>query len=143
MKIYVSCALSLLLIACGPNIAEYEPVVDPYNTDMSSFKSDLVQCRGIASEVKVKYDKQASKQALGNMVAGAVTGAVVAAAVGSNTNYQGDLAAYGAASGMAAGSAASNQYYALARFGPNRIIDRCMTNRGYKILNDLGAGINY
>ena len=31
----------------------------------------------------------------------------------------------------------------LARFGPNRIIDRCMANRGYTILSDLGAGTNY
>ena len=143
IRLNVIIASTLLLSACGANLAEYEPVVDPYNTDMTNFKGDLIQCRGIASEVKVKYEEQASKQALANAVAGAVSGAVVGAAVGSNTSYQGELAAYGAASGAAAGSAASAQYYSLARYGPNRIVDRCMSNRGYTILNDLGAGINY
>lgn len=128
---------------CGANLAEYEPVVDPYKTDMSNFQGDLIQCRGIASEVKVKYEEQASKQALANALAGAVSGAIAGAVVGSGTDYQGDLTAYGAASGAAAGTAASSQYYALARYGPNRIVDRCMANRGYTILSDLGAGTNY
>lgn len=132
-----------LMASCGPNIAEYEPVVDPHKTDMSNFQSDLVQCRGIAADVKVEYDRQASKQAVGNIVAGALAGAIVGAAVGTNTSYQNDLVASGAASGAAAGAAASGQYYELARFGPNRIIDRCMANRGYNVLSDLGAGKNY
>ena len=134
---------ALTISSCGANLAEYEPVVDPYNTDMTNFKGDLIQCRGIASEVKVKYEEQASKEALANAVAGAVSGAIAGAVVGSGSSYQRDLTAYGAASGAAAGAAASAQYYALARFGPNRIIDRCMANRGYTILSDLGAGTNY
>ena len=139
-------ALPILIVCisgCTSNLAEYTPVVDPYNTDMSKFQSDLVQCRGIAVQVKAEYEKQASNEALTNMAVGVVVGAATGAIIGSGSAYQGDYAAAGAASGMASGAAASAEYARLARFGPNRIVDRCMSNRGYTLLNDLGAGTNY
>ncbi|MDG1736797.1 MAG: glycine zipper family protein [Paracoccaceae bacterium] len=133
----------LLLAGCNSNLADYTPVVDPSKTNMGSFKDDLVQCRGIAVQAKAAYDEQASKEAMTNLVAGAVSGAIAGAIVGSGSSYQNDWVAYGAASGAASGASASAQYAELARFGPNRIVDRCMTNRGYALLSDLGTGTNY
>ena len=40
--------------------------------------------------------------------------------------------------GAAAGAAATDTELAVG--GPRRIIDRCMTQRGHVVLNDLGAG---
>ena len=132
--------MALALSACAPNIAEYMPVVDPSKTDMNQFERDLVQCRGIGIDAKANYDQQASKQAAGNLIAGAVVGAAVGATVGRGTGYQGELTRYGAATGALQGSASASQ--TVNQGGPNRIIDRCMANRGYAILNDIGQGFN-
>jgi outer membrane lipoprotein SlyB len=132
--------IALGLTACSPpSIAEYEPVIDQFSTDMSSYDNDIVQCRSVASAAKVEYDQAASKAVLTNVLVGAVAGAVVGSAVGSGS---GDLTRYGAASGMAAGAASTTDLQLIAKYGPNKIIDRCMANRGYPILNDIGAGTN-
>ena len=142
-KFLISGALSIVCAGCSPpSLATYEPVVDPYSTDMAAFQPDLVQCRGIASEVKTKYEKQASQQAATNLLVGAASGALVGAAVGTGSANQGNLIANGAAAGAAGGAAAGSEYANLVRYGPNRIVDRCMTNRGYKLLNDIGLGTN-
>ena len=142
MKIMFTLFASVLA-GCASNLTDYTPVVDPYNTDMSSFEADLIQCRGIAIQVKVEYEEQASNEALTNLAVGVLVGATTGAIVGSGSQYQGRYTAAGAVSGVAAGATASSEYAQLARFGPNRIVDRCMSNRGYELLNDLGAGANY
>ncbi|WP_278922718.1 glycine zipper family protein [Pseudophaeobacter profundi] len=137
--------INLILISSGcapPSLATYEPVVDPYSTDMAAFQPDLVQCRGIASAAKAKYEKQASQQAATNLMVGAVSGALVGAAVGTGSANQGNLIATGAAAGAAGGATAGSEYATLVKYGPNRIVDRCLTNRGYKLLNDIGMGTN-
>ena len=73
-------------------------------------------------------------------MAGLVVGALTGAVVGSGSNYQSELVAYGAASGMAAGAASNEYTQDLVKFGPRRIVDRCMADRGHKILNDIGRG---
>ncbi len=134
--------VSFLLIGCTPNLAEYTPVVDTHRTNMKKFQSDLIQCRGIAVQAKASYDKQASQAAAVGIVAGIAVGAVVGSSVGSGTPYQGDLTRFGATQGAAMGALSTTDYAEVARFGPNRIVDRCMTNRGYQILNDVGFGTN-
>ena len=139
--IYIASILALS--ACSPpSLSEYTPVVDTFNADMKKFEIDLIQCRSVASDAKIKYEEQASKAAMTNIVVGAVAGAVVGSAVGSGTGSQGDLTRYGAASGIASGAAASTNEQLVARYGPNKIVDRCMAGRGYAVLNDVGAGTN-
>ena len=75
-----------------------------------------------------------------NMLVGLIAGALVGAAVGSGSDYQGDLAAYGAVSGMAAGAESNDYTYDLVKFGPRRIVDRCVADRGHKVLSDIGKG---
>jgi outer membrane lipoprotein SlyB len=132
-----------MLTACEqPNLAEYTPVVDPSQNNMKRFQQDLIQCRGIAVTVKNNYIKQANQQLGNDILVGAVAGAVAGSVVGAGTPYQGDLARNTAIAGAASGAAASGMQQNMIRYGPNRIIDRCMADRGYKILNDIGFGVN-
>lgn len=132
--------MALALEACAPKISQYRPLVDPSTTDLNQFERDLVQCRGIGIDAKANYDQQASKLAAGNIIAGVAVGALVGATVGRGTGYQGELTRYGAATGALQGSASASQI--VIQGGPNRIMDRCMANRGYAILNDIGQGFN-
>lgn len=134
--------LALSLAACTQNLADYRPVVDPQRTNMTKFENDLVQCRSIAITAKANYDKQASKAAAVNVLAGVVVGAAVGSTVGANSGYQGEMTRFGATQGAAVGALSSNDYASVAKYGPSRIIDRCMANRGYAILNDVGLGTN-
>ena len=121
-------------------LAEYRPVIDPGRTDQVRFESDLDECRAVAIQVEADYKKRQQEQLGANLLTGLVVGALTGAVVGSDSNYQSDLVAYGAASGMAAGAASNEYTQDLVKFGPRRIVDRCMADRGHKILNDIGRG---
>lgn len=121
-------------------LTEYRPVVDAERTNMTRFESDLEACRTVAVKVEADYRQRQQEQMGANIMAGLVVGAVTGAVVGSGSSYQGELAAYGAASGMAAGAAANDYSYDLVTYGPRRVVDRCMTERGHTILNDIGRG---
>jgi len=121
-------------------LTEYRPVVDAERTNMPRFESDLEACRAVAIQVEADYRQRQQEQMGANIMAGLMVGAITGAVVGGGSNYQGELTAYGAASGMAAGAAANDYSYDLVTFGPRRVVDRCMTERGHTILNDIGRG---
>ena len=131
------------LVACAPpNLAEYEPVLDTFTSNMDNYEIDILQCRSIASDAKLKYERAAAEAAVTNIFVGTLVGAAVGSAVGSGSGSQGDYTRYGAAAGMASGAGAATNEQLIARYGPNKIVDRCMANRGYSVLNDVGAGTN-
>jgi uncharacterized protein YcfJ len=131
------------LTACATNnLSEYTPVVDTYNTDMNKFETDLIQCRGVAAQAKIKYDEQASKMAMQNIIVGVVVGAAIGSAIGDSTIDQGGFTELGAVAGAAAGADSAANAQLIAKYGPNKIVDRCMNNRGYAVLNDVGSGTN-
>ena len=121
-------------------LTEYRPVVDPERTNMPRFERDLEACRAVAVQVEADYRQRQQEQMGANIMAGLLVGAITCAVVGSGSDYQGELAAYGAASGMAAGAAANDYSYDLVTYGPRRVVDRCMAERGHTILNDIGRG---
>ena len=121
-------------------LTEYRPVVDPERTNMPRFERDLEACRAVAVQVEADYRKRQQEQMGANIMAGLLIGAATGAIVGSGSSYQGELAAYGAASGMAAGAAANDYSHDLVTYGPRRVVDRCMAERGHTILNDIGRG---
>lgn len=133
-------ALSLAACAQVEPLSEYRPVVDPARTNKVRFDRDLEACRTVALQVEADYKKRQQEQLGANLMTGLLVGAITGAVVGSGSNYQGEMAAYGAASGMAAGAAANDYTQDLVKFGPRRIVDRCMAERGHKILNDIGRG---
>ena len=135
MKTTVYAALiGLGLSGCVEPLAEYRPVVDPSMSSPAKFEKDLAACRAVATQAETEYKARQEKEMGQNLLAGLLVGAVAGAAVGGNSDWAATGAAYGAASGVAATDTE------LAVGGPRRIIDRCMTQRGHAILNDLGAG---
>ena len=74
-----------------------------------------------------------------------MVGAVVGAAVGNALDNNNDSATtvgavYGAGLGAASAAEANDYNRAITKFGPTAIIDKCMENRGYKILSRSGYG---
>lgn len=135
-------ALPLVLAGCAElePLGEYRPVVDPGRTNMAQFETDLPVCRNIALQVEADYKKRQEDEMKQNMLAGMLMGAVVGAAAGHNSRYQGDLIAQGAVVGAAAGAASGDYTHDLVKYGPRRIVDRCMRERGHTILSDIGRG---
>lgn len=124
----------VLLTACEQQtLQEYRPVVDPAKSNPAKFEQDLAQCRAIATQAEANYKQQQNQQLTGQVIAGAVVGGLIGAAFG-NSDWAAAGATYGAASGVAATD------FEQAHGGPRRIIDRCMTERGHRILSDLGRG---
>lgn len=119
---------------CVQPLEEYRPVVDPGRTNAAKFERDLTACRSVAKQAEADYTKRQQEQMGANIMAGILIGAIAGAAIGDSSNYAAAGAAYGAGAGVAATDTE------LAHGGPRRIIDRCMTERGHKILNDLGKG---
>lgn len=129
-------------MGCEPMqpLSEYTPVVDPGRVSQAKFQRDLVECRNVALRVEADYKKRQQEELGRNLAVGILAGAVLGAAVGSGTNDVGSYAAAGATYGAAAGAASGDYSYDLVKFGPRRVVDRCMANRGYAILNDIGRG---
>ena len=68
-----------------------------------------------------------------NILAGAVIDTVIGSAAGIGTVNRSDNAKKGAVFGGLAGTADSTENIKL---GPRRIMDRCIANRGYDLLNN-------
>lgn len=139
-KFLIITVLTLSACASTDTLVDYSPIVDKQQIDIKKFEKDLVSCKGLALDVQADYRKRQNEQAMNNMLAGAVAGALTGAIVGSGTSYQSDLTAYGAAAGAAAGAGTNDYTHDLVKFGPRRVIDRCMVNRGHTLLNDIGRG---
>jgi outer membrane lipoprotein SlyB len=111
---------ALSLAACATTGAEWRPVIDTQGVDPVAYESDLRQCQAFSAQTM-----SAAQGAAAGAVAGALLGAVLAAAVGGSRNQ---AAAYGATVGGV--SAAAN-----AEGGQRGIISRCLSGRGYRVLN--------
>lgn len=143
MKVFFKSAVLcsvVLAAACEPidQLADYRPVVDPGRTNAAKFESDLVSCRNIATQVEADYKEQQKKEVIGGLIAGALVGAATGAALGHNSGNQGAYVRTGVAAGAIGGAASGDTNYDLVKFGPRRVVDRCMTERGHVVLNDLG-----
>lgn len=125
-----------LLAACArpEPLYAYRPVVDPGRTDMSRFENDLAACRNIALQVEADQRTRANAARGGNMLAGALTGAALGALAGTGSGNQGNLIKAGIAAGTVSGAVANSD---PASMEPRRVVDRCMRERGYTLLNDM------
>jgi len=119
--------LPLALAACGyqPSLGDYRPVVDSYNTDMAAYEADRGQCVAVAMQAQAEYERQQRLKRESNMTIGLIVGAIAGAAVGGTL-------------GALEGGLAETDYDPVT--SPRKIVDRCMKNRGYEILSDLGKG---
>ncbi|MCH1474591.1 MAG: glycine zipper domain-containing protein [Alphaproteobacteria bacterium] len=130
----------LMLAACGyqPSLGDYRPVVDSYNTDMAAYEVDRGQCVAVAMQAQAEYERQQRHKRESNLTIGLIVGAIAGAAVGSVTGDAGDGAVVGGTLGALEGGLAETDYDPVT--SPRKIVDRCMKNRGYETLSDLGKG---
>jgi hypothetical protein len=128
-------ALLLLvgLAACTPPaIDTYRPVIDPVGVSATRYEADLASCQTIGTAAQADYIQRQNADLAANLIAGALVGAALGNAYGGD--YAAEAAAWGAASGVAATDMAT------ASEGPQRIVDRCLAGRGYRVLSDMGRG---
>lgn len=142
VKIVAAGMCCTALAACEPpvQLKDYSPVIDTAHVSQARYNRDLQDCRNIALKVEADYKERQQKELGQRLVAGLIVGAITGAAFGSNQSNQGDYIAAGAAYGAAAGAASNDYTYDLVKFGPRRVVDRCMAGRGYRVLNDIGRG---
>lgn len=135
----VACLITTLTACEAPDqLTDYRPVIDPGRTNAAKFENDLVACRNIAVKVEADYKKKQQNEMVAGLIAGALVGAATGAIAGGGTGNKSDYILAGTAVGAAGGAASGDHTYDLVKFGPRRIVDRCMTERGYAVLNDPG-----
>lgn len=147
--------VTILLAGCATEsrrieLSTYAPVIDVKGQgyDVMTYHVDLDECRMLGMRVQATYNAQREKEikdAQTNAFLGALAGAVIGSAVGSNNDYHsGRTATAGAIYGAAIGGAESadkiDYSHTIAKFGPTAVVDRCMRDRGYKILSAEGFG---
>ena len=87
----------------------------------------------IATQAEAALKQQHDEQLGRNILAGAVISTVIGSAAGFGTANRSDNAKKGAVFGALAGTTDSTEDLKL---GPRRIMDRCIPNRGYDLLNN-------
>ena len=132
------------------NIATYAPVIDVKGQgyDVAKYNTDLNECRFLGMRVQATYEEQRKKeqsQALQSALIGAVAGAAIGQVSSQNSgSHSGRALTAGALTGAAIGAdigaEAIDYDRAFVKFGPTGIVDKCMTDRGYKILSLEGFG---
>lgn len=130
------------LAACEApqQLSDYRPVVDPAKSSPAKFENDLTACRNIAIQVEADYKERQQKEMVSGLIAGALIGAATGAIAGGGSSHKSDYILAGTAVGAAGGAASGDHTYDLVKYGPRRIVDRCMAERGHAILNDIGRG---
>ena len=134
-------AVTLGVAGCGyqPSLSNYRPVVDSFTTDMAAYEADRGQCVSFALQAQAEYERQQREKRESNMTIGLIVGAIAGAAIGSASGDAGDGAIVGGTMGALEGGLAETEYDPVT--SPRKIVDRCMKNRGYEILSDLGKGV--
>ena len=148
-------ALCFGLMGCAQESARielttYSPVIDVkgHGYDMADYQHDLDECRMLGVRVQAAYEAQQKKErddAAKAAFVGALAGAVIGHAVGDNNDYHTGRsttagALYGGAIGGAVGAENLDYTRDITKFGPTIVVDRCMKDRGYRILSQEGFG---
>ena len=118
-KLITSLAAVVVLAGCATSGANYQPIVDRPG---ANYHNDLADCQQHATRVMGAADS-----AVAGAIAGAIFGALLGAAIGGNSRINSQIAGAGALQGGA--MAAAN-----AEGGQRGIITRCLSGRGYMVL---------
>ncbi|MFN3164565.1 MAG: hypothetical protein ACE37N_14095 [Pseudohongiellaceae bacterium] len=114
-------ALPLLLVLSSCQGLRDAPIVDMQGVNVAQYNRDLAACQQYAEQVAVGQD------AARGAVAGAAVGGAVGAVVGNSTSAQRG-AGVGAVAGGARGAARGVREQ-------ERVLRRCLSGRGYRVLN--------
>lgn len=107
--------MTIVLGACA---SHPDPIIDTKGVNMAQYEKDLAECRTYADNVSVT--EGAAK--------GAVVGAVVGAAIGAIGGDAGQGAGVGGISGGAQSGIQNKDE-------KERVVKRCISGRGYRVLN--------
>ena len=111
----------------------YEPAVDHFSMDPAQYSRDLTECRSVAASAMAQAEQRQEAQMGSNILTGMLVGAAIGNVSALGTDSRKDSTKQGALLGALAGAAESGEDVKL---GPRRIMDRCIANRGYVLLND-------
>lgn len=120
---HLGLALLLTMTGCSSveKLTSYDPVVDPRGVNIAYYEADLLECRELGESANVSRDTATSA------AGGAVVGGAIGAAVGNSSTAQ-----RGAGVGAILGGVRG---YQRGSREEERIIRRCLTGRGYRVLN--------
>ena len=104
-----------VLAACA---SHPDPIIDERGVDMVKYQQDLAECRGYAEKVSVTE----------GTAKGAAVGAIVGAAAGAISGDAAKGAGYGGLSGGTQSGLGNKREQ-------ERIVQRCISKRGYTVLN--------
>ncbi|MEM7610629.1 MAG: glycine zipper family protein [Pseudomonadota bacterium] len=116
-RLVAACAAALALVL-GGCAAHPDPIIDTKGVDMVKFEQDLAECKTYADNINV--GEGAAK--------GAAVGAAVGAAIGAISGDAGRGAGYGGISGGARSGLDNKRVQ-------ERVVKRCLSGRGYRVLN--------
>lgn len=122
-KIHTGVVVGALVLA---GCSSYRPIVDMQGIDEAQYEQDLAECQSYAEQVSPVQD------AATHAVIGAAIGAAFGAIAGAWGGDAGTGAAIGASYGGAGGALQGGAGGASSQ---KSIIRRCMTGRGYSVLN--------
>ena len=97
------------------------------------YNRDITECRSVAAGAMAQAKQRRDAKIAPNILTGLLIGATIGNASGIGSDTRKDSTKQGAVFGALAGAAGGGGDVEL---GPRRIIDRCMANRGYDLLND-------
>jgi hypothetical protein len=103
--------------------SQYVPVVDKKGVDENQYQQDLAECQNLSTETEAIAANGAKKAA-----GGAAVGALLGLVSGGNTTNIAQAAGIGSVIGGASGLYSGNS-------DKQNIIRRCLSGRGYKVLN--------
>jgi len=122
-KIPLALFSTLLVSACASaeDLTRNNPIIDTRGINLAQYNTDSTQCEAYADEVAI------ARKAGAGAISGAVVGGVIGAVVGNS-----DAAKMGAGIGAVGGGARGAGEGIRER---GRVIKRCLTGRGYRVLN--------
>jgi len=121
-KLIALCAFTVVAVV-GCAGADVRPLVDMKGVNQSAYESDLKDCQAYAQQ-QSGMGSTAAKGAAAGVVVGGLLGLVT----GGNSSGIAQAAGAGAVIGGAGGSYSGNQ-------GQETVVKRCLSGRGYKVLN--------
>ena len=120
---FLSLLIVTLLGACSNMGSHYVPVVDRKGVDENQYQQDLAECQNLSTEAEASGAKGAKKAA-----GGAAVGALLGLVGGGNSTNIAQAAGIGGVIGGASGLYSGNA-------DKQNIIRRCLSGRGYRVLN--------
>ena len=126
-----------------PHALMYEPIIDKSEIDKNKYLKDLNHCRVIGGEVEKNllllaenvedFATPSSSVVLASSVSGAYLGSISGS--GSNANIAAGAITGALLSSSVLQSRLRNEFTLIAMTEPKRVIENCLSNKNYKILN--------